>query len=227
VNHRVGVAIFATCAAMMITGCGALAPRDAQTSSTPRPSVTGNTAASPSTKVASPTTSATQATPRPWKVTLKRTDSCRIVEAIPPEQFGSSYGKVDSSDAINFPGNLGCSRLSGGGRAGEDQGIILNVTAVVDQGMDEVVSSPNVEELIDQRLTVRGFRAVVVKSPPTGVTCNGFLDVADGQFVHVWLGQPYGSSDRVVVPTAKLCDTVPRVLDAVVEVLESSRSTSN
>lgn len=117
-----------------------------------------------------------------------------------------------------------CSRLSGHRDSDvywDDPGILLEVTAVVDRGLDDALTSVNIDGLVDRRLTVDGFPALVVKSPPAGRSCNGFLDSADGQFLYVLLGQPFGTPDgKAAVPQAKLCDTVPGVLSAVLEVLK-------
>ncbi len=179
---------------------------------------------SSSAKTPRPTPSAAKTTTRPWKITLEKDDSCRIARAIPPGRFKSSQGKIDPTGSLAFSGNVSCSRLSGQ-RASDvswdDPGILLEVTAVVDRGLDDALASVNTEGLIDRRLTVDGFAALVVKSPPPGRQCNGFLDVAEGQFVHVMLGQPFGTpDDEMAVPQATLCKTVPRVLSAVLEQLE-------
>jgi Protein of unknown function (DUF3558) len=220
VKQVVNIVAFVVCM-VIISGCGkAPAPSAAETTPTPRASV--------SARSASPTPSATQTTTRPWKVTLEKADSCRIIRAIPPKRFKSSQGKVDPTDSVHFPGNVGCSRLSGYRDTDpywDDPGIMLNVIAVVDQAADDFVASPSIEELIDRRLTIDGFRAYVVKSPGPG-QCNGLVDVADGQLLFVWLAQPYGSADKIVVPQAELCRTVPGVLSAALDVLRSTRSTS-
>lgn len=169
------------------------------------------------------TPSATKTVARPWKVTLKKADSCRIARAIPPKRFKSSGGKIDGSGSLIFSGNVACSRLARHPESDvyyHDPGILLEVTAVVDRGLDEGLSMVNVKGLVDRRLTVDGFPALVVKSPPKGRGCNGFLDVADGQFVYVLLAQPFDTpDDKTAVPPATLCKRVPGVLSAVLEQL--------
>jgi Protein of unknown function (DUF3558) len=222
VKNVVSIATTAVCVAA-ITACTVTpAPPDTAAEAGRNESRTTPTA-SPSTP-ATPSPTPTPSVTRPWKITLKKSDSCRIIRAIPAKRFNSSQGKVDATSAVHFPGSIGCSRLSGhrdDDPFWDDPGIMLNVIAVVDQGADEFLSAPNIAELVHRRLTVGGFPAFVIKSPSPG-QCHGLLDVADGQFVYVWLAQPFGSDDKIVVPRAKLCQTVPGVLSAVLSELRST-----
>lgn len=222
-KHLLSVAAVAVFLATAAACAGAKGPTREATSVSSQRTTTPAPRPSSNARTPRPTPSATKTTTRPWKVTLAKGDSCRILRAISPKRFHSSQGKIDPSGSLVFLGNTACARLSLtrlNDALWNDPGILLEVTAVEDRGLDEALESIDIKGLVDRRLTVDGFPALVVKSLPSGHGCNGFVDVADGQFVYVLLGQPFYADDKVIVPPATLCKKVPGVLAAVMDELK-------
>lgn len=184
--------------ALALTGCGLVqsehaADTDAPSTPPPPPPTTTSTPPPPP--------------PRPFEMRLDDTDPCDLLTSGQRGQLGFDRDPLPNSEG-GFGNAATCSFRNTTGKVG------ARLSLITTEGMG--VWTDDTAQVEARPVVIRGFPALVIKTPDLDLACNVAVDVAEGQHLDVLYRDDGG---QPAPPLDLLCDGAQRVAEDAVDSL--------